>query len=205
MRVTKRLYDGPGIIGRKIVDEHDFVLTPGGSHCVFNGGHERVKTVFATIDGDDYRQVGPQRLIAHVHLVHHSQSYSSCRTQNKRQGLSRALKVLGNPADDAHLFLLGDVVIEGEPEEPRAQVFRKWQVAFVVAEPLAHRRCVQRHVVEYRLDMVLFEMGHQPVARLRLVEQNVKEVIVDLAPSRDGRDSKLSALLKWREVILIKL
>src|ERR1044072_3914377 len=74
-----------------------------------------------------------------------------------KSALGCAAEVFCYPVYHAHLFFFGDVVIERKSEQPRAKVFCQRQVTFAVAKPVTHRRCMQRHIMEYCLNVILFE------------------------------------------------
>src|SRR5712692_7054778 len=71
-----RFDDAPGVVRRAVIDQNDFVVAGSRVESFADGFDQRFKAVFASIDGNDYRQVRLKQVISIVHRVDHSHTQS---------------------------------------------------------------------------------------------------------------------------------
>ena len=106
---------------------------------------------------------------------------------------------VGDMCRDFGLFLVFQVAIERQTQYPACQRLRHREVAGCVAERLAHRREVQRHIVKHGADTLLLQAGHQLVAAAGILQKDIKHMVIAATAARRVRQREQAQRVERRE------
>src|SRR6185437_15671335 len=99
------------------------------------------------------------------------------------------MAITAQRGDHALLFIRGNVVVEGQTKQPRAQILGHGTVRGPCRKLPSRGRKMQRNVVEDRQDAIGFQVRNHSVAEIARRQNHVKHMVSLFALERDYRQS----------------